>query len=82
MKENAEIALLLQLKNETNKACTKYSSTQYYYNNSCSDLKDGFYIKDPDNRVFEKCYLTCKTCTQKGNYTNNNCDTCQNNDYL
>ena len=41
-----------------------------------------FYYKEIDEHekcIYNKCYETCKTCSQSGNYLQHNCDTCKDN---
>ena len=39
---------------------------------------DGYYL-DKDQKMYKKCYYTCKTCEKKGNNINHNCLECHEN---
>ena len=58
------------------KQSNKYSN---YAQTECIDIiPDGFYCNDTTKNTINKCHDNCKTCSQGGTNTNNNCLTCQN----
>lgn len=42
--------------------------------------QDGYYFNSTDNN-YQKCYSTCKACSEYGDNNENNCDECQDNFY-
>ena len=42
---------------------------------SLLDLSDGYFFDDSD-KMFKKCFKTCKKCSNKGNKINHECDEC------
>lgn len=51
-------------------------------NNCYYTTPEGYYLDDtdPNNKVYKKCYSTCKTCSE-GKDTEDNCDICKDNYY-
>ena len=43
---------------------------------SCSQNPDNYYFDSNDNK-YHRCYSTCKTCSEGGSDTLNNCDVCK-----
>jgi hypothetical protein len=64
--------------------CTECRTDQSYYStvddpSMCylkTTKKDGYYF---DTNIFQKCYVTCKTCSKSGTANEPNCDTCMPN---
>ena len=68
------------------KECAKYENGTYIYHfvytqaEVCindSEKPSNTYL-DNETNTYEKCYTTCATCSNKGNSTTNNCDSCAN----
>ena len=45
----------------------------------CFDKTPEGYYLDSDNRIYKRCFDSCKFCYEKGNETNNNCKECKTN---
>ena len=65
----------------TDMKCT--SCINNFYNaedkvTNCYQNPDGYYL---DTIIYRKCYKTCKTCSQGGNDSSHNCDSCPSNTY-
>jgi len=71
---------------ETSNFCITCSSGYYKIENddssTCSNVQpnSNYYLNKVDG-MWEKCYTTCATCTIGGDSSNNNCDTCLNENY-
>ena len=48
------------------------------YINCYNDTPEGYYL-DITNKLYKKCYNTCKTCNMGGNILTHNCLECDNN---
>ena len=48
------------------------------YINCYNDTPEGYYL-DNTNKLYKKCYNTCKTCNTEGNKLTHNCLECDNN---
>ena len=63
--------------------CAKYENGTYKYyfvyskEGQCVEEKCSSCFLDEDDFTYERCYDNCKTCSKKGNKTNNNCDSCE-----
>jgi hypothetical protein len=44
-------------------------------------MPDGFFLNDTVKKTVDKCYFSCKNCTNYGNENNHNCDLCISNYY-
>ena len=44
-------------------------------------MPDGFFLNDTEKKTIDKCYSSCKKCTNYGNTNNHNCDECISNYY-
>ena len=53
-----------------------YSSTNNLY--ICLLNTEGYYL-DSEDKIYKKCYKTCKSCSGKGDDNNNNCIECKTN---
>jgi len=51
-----------------------------YFNECLFEVEEGYYLKDPINKLVDICYHSCKACDIKGNETNHQCLSC-NEDY-
>ena len=43
---------------------------------------EGYYLKDPLQKIVDKCNEVCKTCNKKETPDNTNCNSCKNEKYL
>ena len=63
--------------------CKEILVCKNYYNidkTQCFDnVPEGYYIKNINEKIIDKCYNKCKECNKNGDETNNNCLTCKNN---
>ena len=73
--------------------CKRCSGSGTIGNENCDECNDGYYEKidvpkscsqNPENYYFDsndnkyhRCYSTCKTCSEGGSDTSNNCDVCK-----
>ena len=48
------------------------------YNINCFKEFKGYYL-DTNDFLFKKCYYSCESCLEKGNYTNHYCSKCNSN---
>jgi hypothetical protein len=44
-------------------------------------MPDGFFLNDTVKKTVDKCYSSCKNCTNYGNESDHNCDLCISNYY-
>ena len=66
---------------EKNKNCLNCDKYVNYDQTECIDsVPDGYYIKDKNLGILDKCYMLCKTCSRKEFEINGklymNCDSC------
>ena len=48
-----------------------------YYQYDCIDIiLDGFYLYDEETKIIDSCYITCKHCEEKGDYSDHKCKEC------
>ena len=48
-----------------------------YYQYDCLDyIPDGYYLLNNANNIIDKCYISCKHCSEKGTLTNHKCTEC------
>lgn len=64
--------------NEVEHKCTRCHSDYHFLENSSNCYKDipEYHFLDSDG-VIKECYQSCKTCHKKGDFLENNCDTCR-----
>ena len=65
---------------ENNYVCTKKLNCENYYNynqTGCLDeIPDGYYLRDNESKLIDKCHKDCLTCEKKETINNSNCKTC------
>ena len=66
---------------EKNKNCLNCDKYVNFEQTQCfNEIPDGFYLKDEEKGIIDKCYKLCKTCSKKevqiGSKFYMNCDTC------
>ena len=66
---------------EKNKNCLNCDKYVNFKQTQCiNEIPDGFYLKDKEKGIIDKCYKLCKTCSKKevqiGSKFYMNCDTC------
>ena len=64
--------------------CSKLDQGQfcsYDQTEVLTSIPDGFFLNDTDKKTIDKCYSSCKKCTNYGNENNHNCDECISNYY-
>ena len=50
-----------------------------YHQYDCTDsIPDGYYLTNNEIRTLDKCYITCKHCSERGNVTDHKCTECSN----
>ena len=63
--------------------CERDLICKNYYNSDKSkcynEIIEGYFLKDVENKIIEKCHENCKKCRGEGNNENNNCEECINN---
>ena len=65
---------------ETNHNCIECKSEFYFLddpekNGNCYKEPEGYYL-DTENKIYRKCYNTCKSCDEGGSELNQNCNEC------
>ena len=57
-----------------------------YYNSDKSgcfeEILEGYFLKDPLEKILEKCSEECKTCDKIESQNNSNCNSCKNGKFL
>ena len=66
---------------EKNKNCFNCDKYVNYEQTQCiNDIPEGYYLKDKEKGIIDKCYKLCKTCSKNGIQIGSkfymNCDTC------
>ena len=66
---------------EKNKNCLKCDKYVNFEQTQCiNSIPDGYYLKEKERGIIDKCYKFCKTCSKKeielGNKIYMNCDSC------
>jgi hypothetical protein len=70
----------------TNNNCLQCAPNLYKMSdnpNNCysnADIPQGYYL-DTSTKTYTKCYISCLTCANGGDISNNNCSTCAKNYY-
>ena len=49
----------------------------YEHKECYSSIPDGYYLKNEDDKIIDKCHENCKTCNEGPTNDNNNCDECK-----
>ena len=66
--------------------CENDIKCKNYYNSDKSecfdDILDGYYLKDPVEKILDKCNEVCKTCDKKETQYSTNCNSCKNEKFL
>ena len=47
-----------------------------------NEIKDGYYLKDPINKILDKCHNDCKSCDEKETIDSTNCKTCPEGKFI
>ncbi len=47
-----------------------------------NEIKEGYYLKDSNNKILDKCHENCKTCESQATASNTNCKACANEKFL
>jgi surface protein len=64
------------------KYCEKNNKYYNYNKTSCiNEIPEGFFANDTTKKTIDKCHPYCKTCHEKYNDSNTNCDICQNDKF-
>ena len=66
--------------------CKRDLICKYYHNSDKSkcfnEIVEGYYLKDEENKIIDKCHEDCKTCSQKETSENSNCNSCHTGKFL
>ena len=62
------------------KNCSKYTNID---RTECfNEIKEGYFLKDVNNKIIEKCHEDCKSCEGKATPSSTNCKTCPDGKFL
>ena len=68
---------------EDNFKCKKIKKYYNYYQTFCIDeIPEGYFLNDTTYNTIDKCHQDCKSCDEKYNDTNSNCNSCLNDKFF
>ena len=63
--------------------CFKDSEFKYEFRKQCfKECPEGYYLKDSNEKIIEKCHTNCRDCDEPPTSNNNSCKSCFSDKYL